>query len=94
MVDLKRYWIEFEDNKDISDFLLQRGYGVTAFNYSDAINILRDNVFKQSEMPAVSKFIETVDIRNLDQVHVIPNMASSNFRGIWFPLGYQIHQPQ
>ena len=89
MHDLKRYWIIFEENENLSSFLLQRCYGVTAFDYSDAINILNDIVFKQTETPVVENYTENIDIRNLDQGHVILNMAPPNYRGIWFPLGYQ-----
>ena len=88
MNSLKRYWIEFKENQNLSGYLLQRCYGVTAFDYSDAIDILKDLVFKNTELPIVSNYTENIDIRNLDQGHVIPNMAPPNYRGIWFPLGF------
>ena len=29
--------------------------------------------------------VEDIDIRELDQNHVVPNMAPVNLRGVWFP---------
>jgi hypothetical protein len=70
-------------------FGLQLGCGITAFNYIDALNILSETIFKDKKMPGIKKCIENIDIRNLDQNHVIPNMWAPNIRGIWYPLGYQ-----
>ena len=39
-------------------------------------------------MPIIKRMIENVDIRELDQGHVVPNMKPPNWRGVWFPLGY------
>jgi hypothetical protein len=35
------------------------------------------------EMPEIKKYIEDIDIGNLDQEHIIPNMAPPIYRGIW-----------
>jgi len=31
------------------------------------------------------KVVEDVDVRTLDQGHVVPNMGAVNFPGVWFP---------
>jgi hypothetical protein len=33
-----------------------------------------------------TKVIEDIDIRLLDQGHVIPNMGVVTFKGIWYPI--------
>jgi hypothetical protein len=83
---LTRYWFEFES----ADFQVWSwGCGVTAYNYSDALSIMKERIFKTVEMPPIKKYTENIDINLLDQGHVIPNMYAPNFRGIWFPLGLQ-----
>lgn len=86
---MKRFWFEFElDNFDLSNypFTLGLGCGVTAFNYDDAISILKKRVFISTPIPDIKKFIENVNVNDLDQGHVIPNMRSPHERGIWFPM--------
>lgn len=39
-------------------------------------------------MPEVIECIEDVNVNDLDQSHVLPNMGNIVERGIWFPLGY------
>jgi hypothetical protein len=39
-------------------------------------------------MPLIKACIENINIQNLDQGHVIPNMWVPNFRGVWYPLGF------
>ena len=60
-----------------------RGIGVTAFSREDA-------EFLISELPSsidkeILDVVENIDIRTLDQGHVIPNMRPPNWRGVWFP---------
>jgi len=50
-------------------------------------------VFKGPLPFPVASSIEDVDIRTLDQGHVIPNMLPPSWRGIWFPLGYSSSLP-
>ena len=89
MIQLIRYWFEFENTDNVRSYGIQIGCGVTAFNYSDALNILTTKMFKDGLMPEITNCIENVDIRTLDKGHVIPNiMWSPSERGIWFPLGY------
>jgi len=86
---LTRFWFEFEI-EDISKLPGGVGYGcgVSAFDYDDAINILQEKVFKNVEIPKIIRFIENVNINELDQTHVVVNMNPPIYRGVWFPLGY------
>lgn len=87
-IQLVRYWFEFKNKRNVISKGVQIGCGVTAFNYTDAILLIREEIFMNNTMPAITNCIENVDIRTLDQGHVIPNMSSPSQRGIWFPLGY------
>ena len=85
----KRFWFEFEI--DIAFNLppgIGIGCGITAFNFDDALRIMDENIFVEIKRPPFKKIIEDVDIRQLDQGHVIPNMKPPIYRGIWFPMGY------
>ncbi len=88
MRQLIRYWFEFERTKDVISFGVQIGCGVTALSYPDALQILTNKIFKDTALPEITNCIENVDIRILDQGHVIPNMWSPHERGIWYPLAY------
>lgn len=71
---LIRYWFKLEDHL---------GVGVTAYSLDDALSLLsRANfVFHLSE----TNVIENVDLSQLDQNHVLPNIGAPNVRGIWYP---------
>ena len=83
-----RYWFEFKESDSIYSLGVQLGCGVTAFNYEDAVKILEETIFIRQKLPAIKNYIENIDIRNLDQGHVIPNMWTPNFRGVWYPIGF------
>jgi hypothetical protein len=59
------------------------GIGVTAYSLEDARNLIDADDYLRIQK--VSEVIENVDVRTLDQGHVIPNMGPPNLRGIWFP---------
>lgn len=85
----KRFWFEFE----IESILkvpggIVIGCGITAIDYDDAIALMNRKIFYSIPMPPIKRVIENVDIRDLDQSHVIPNMKAPVGRGIWYPLGY------
>jgi hypothetical protein len=61
---------------------------VTAIDLDDAIKIMNQNIFSEIKRPIIKRIVEDVDIRTLDEGHVIPNMKPPNYRGIWFPIGY------
>jgi hypothetical protein len=69
--------------------IINRGCGVTAYDRADALNILQATVFAETSMPEIVEVIEDVDVRTLDQGHVIPKMGVVVERGVWFPRGYQ-----
>ena len=77
---LTRFWFEFE-GKGL-------GYGVTAYNREDALAILRRDVFG-CELPPLRSEAADVDVSQLDEGHVLPNIWPPNWRGVWFPRGYQ-----
>jgi len=85
MKTLKRYWFTFP--RSSGPTALNVGCGVTAYNYNDAVSLLRERVFGGNE-PDVVDFKENVDVSKLDKSHVVPNMGPVIARGIWFPLGY------
>ena len=85
-----RYWFKFEiDTAFGFPPGIGIGCGVTAYDYSDALKLLDEKIFNTIARPPFAKIVENVDIRTLDQGHVIPNMNPPNYRGVWFPLGYE-----
>jgi hypothetical protein len=82
--NLHRYWIKLDPSGLSSDL----GYGVTAFTESDALDILRRVAFNSEVLPPVLEVIADVDVRTLDPGHVLPNLNPPNWRGIWFPKGF------
>jgi len=86
---MKRYWFKFA-GKHYSElpFGIIMGCGVTAINYEDAINIIREKVFQGGELPQIITLIEDIDISLLEENHVRLNIGNIFPRGIWFPLGY------
>jgi hypothetical protein len=71
---LTRFWFDLED---------KRGIGVTAYSREDAEYLINNEEGWVGRK--VVSVIENVDIRTLDQEHIIPNMGAPNFRGIWYP---------
>ena len=75
---LHRYWFDTKGKGHL-------GFGVTAYSLEDATTLV-DDVAKRLGLSAeVIKIVEDVDVRDLDQNHVVPNMGPPNFRGVWFP---------
>ena len=73
---LRRYWFKTKE---------RFGFGVTAYSLDDAKH-LGDNAAGSLGMDCeVLEIIEDVDVRTLDQNHVVANMGAVNFRGVWFP---------
>jgi len=83
---MKRFWIRFKSIPQYSS--LRLGCGVTAYDYDDAVSILRDTVFRNKELPLVDTVVEDIDVSTLDQKHVVPNMEPVIWRGVWFPKGF------
>ena len=72
---LHRYWFEVTGTW---------GYGVTAYSEQDARDLISE-VEGDDWDRNLFRVVADVDVRNLDQGHVIPNMGPPNFRGVWFP---------
>jgi hypothetical protein len=96
MASLKRFWFEFDfidniNNKNLPGGCVM-GCGVTAFNYDDALDILKEKVFKKNPPATIKKVIEDIDISTLEKGHVFPNLSPKsppNIRGVWFPQGFE-----
>jgi hypothetical protein len=88
MALLRRFWFEFERTtpQDLRPEVTM-GCGVSAYDYDDAVQLLRDRVFK-GQVPSVANVQADVDVSTLDEGHVRPNMGNPTERGIWFPLGF------
>ncbi len=85
---LHRYWFSLGNTPKCNP--LGFGCGITAFTHQDAVEILHSKVFAKLEgqAPTIDYVIEDLDVGDLDQGHVIPNMGMVLVRGVWFPLGY------
>ena len=73
---LHRYWFETTDHL---------GFGVTAYSIEDAKALVNDAAQYIGRSAETVKIFEDVDVKDLDQKHVVPNMGPPNFRGVWFP---------
>jgi hypothetical protein len=73
---LRRYWFKTKE---------RFGFGVTAYSLEDARHLVADVAQTLGMNYEVLDIIEDVDVRTLDQNHVVPNMGAPNFRGVWFP---------
>jgi len=82
---LKRYWFVIYPQFRYS----QGNFGVTAYSITEARQLLKETLAKLHwpipENLDNAEVIENIDIRLLDQGHVIPNMGVVTFRGVWFP---------
>lgn len=86
---LRRFWIEFSIDVDTPlPAGVGLGCGVSAYDYDDALRIIRSRVFEDRSLPKIWRNIEDVDVSELDASHVRPNMGDVLRRGVWFPLGY------
>lgn len=61
------------------------GIGVTAYSRSEAESLAREVAGRLGRSFEPESVLEDVDVRDLDQNHVVPNMGPVNFRGVWFP---------
>ena len=84
---LKRYWfIVFPEDR-----FGPRNFGVTAYSKTVAKEILVDSMTKLGLQDRIqtlkydTEVIENIDVRLLDQGHVIPNMGVVTSEGVWFP---------
>src|SRR6266511_1352585 len=73
---LHRYWFKTREHL---------GFGVTAYSVEDARELIGAASRRVGWRLEVIEIIEDVDIRDLDQNRVVPNMGPPNFRDVWFP---------
>lgn len=62
------------------------GIGITAYSRKDAEEILNGAIKRHNLGLEIVEVLEDINIQDLDQGGVIPNMNPPNFRGIWFPM--------
>ena len=74
---LHRYWFQTTEHP---------GYGVTAYSEDDARNLIAEIVGAAALDEGLVQIVVDVDVRTLDQDHVIPNMGPPNLRGVWYPM--------
>lgn len=86
---LKRYWFEFDFPKPR---LAHDGYipsdgccGITAFDYQDALKIMRRFLLRENETPIFSRVIENVDVSALENENAPRNLGVPVWRGVWYP---------
>ena len=73
---LRRFWFPIPGHS---------GIGVTANSRADAEALAAEAAAQMRWPFVVAGVIEDVDVRDLDQKHVVPNMGVVSWRGIWFP---------
>lgn len=89
---MKRYWfILYPD-----DPYCAGNIGVTANSKAEAINLAIESLGKMrlsnyiENLNEHTECIENIDVRLLDQNHVIPNMGVVVWKGVWWPnLSFQ-----
>jgi hypothetical protein len=62
--------------------------GVTAFDYEDAIRIIRTESFDSKTLPAIAACTEDVDVSKIAMLATLP-YSPPVWRGIWFPPAWQ-----
>jgi hypothetical protein len=84
---LKRYWFII----DREDPFGSRNVGVSANSKTDAFTLILESFTNFNTLERIAnlddstEIIEDIDIRKLDQNHVIPNMGVISWRGVWWP---------
>jgi hypothetical protein len=86
---LKRYWFEFDFPKprlSHDAYIPACGCcGITAFDYNDALIIMRRFMLLENEKPIFSRVIENIDVSTIEDMHIIPNLGVPVWRGVWYP---------
>jgi hypothetical protein len=82
---LHRYWFRWDGDPHDLPAGATLGYGVSAVDRADAETLLSAALLSGGALPDGSEVIEDVDVRTLDQGHVLPNMGDPSVRGVWYP---------
>ena len=61
------------------------GIGVTAYSRPEAESLARAAAAQLGRSFEPASVTEDVDVRDLDQNHVVPNMGVVSNYGVWFP---------
>ena len=85
-----RFWFEFDlsgENLRRFPYFPAYGIGITAYDYHDALRLLRKWVIRGDEMPPIIDVIEDVDISRLEQEFGPRNLrlGCPVWRGVWHP---------
>jgi len=75
---LRRYWFPIPGHL---------GIGVTAYSRAEAVELATKAAVRLTWRVDPETVVENVDVRDLDQGHVVPNMGVVTWRGVWFPKG-------
>ena len=83
---LVRYWFEF-DKESTTEVPMELGLGcgVTAYDYNDAVSLIREIMLDNTPLPKIKRVVANVDIRTLEINHVQRGMGICVWRGIWWP---------
>lgn len=79
LAHLHRFCVRFDD----APLSLRLGMGITGVDRGDAESLLAASTLLAGQPLPVIR--EVVDVRDLDQSHVVPNMGDPSIRGVWFP---------
>lgn len=84
---LKRYWLVANPENRFGP----KNLGVTAFSVLQAKSLIIEELRRlgwqqiPDEQINEAEIIENIDIQELDQLHVIPNIGIVTRQGVWFP---------
>lgn len=87
---LKRYWFEFDfSSGDVSEYghLPPYGCGITAYDYDDALLILRSFIIQDRNVPKLKQVVENIDISTLkkESINIELGLGVPVWRGVWYP---------
>jgi hypothetical protein len=86
MAMLRRYWFEFDLSQSPAPAAdSEDGCGVTAYDYDDVLDLMKEGVFGESGLPPIRNVVEDIDISALDETRVRSRIGMPVFRGVWFP---------
>ena len=74
--NLRRFWFPVPGHL---------GIGVTAYSRTEAEALARTAANQVGWPFDAGVVVEDIDVRDLDQNHVVPNMGPVNFHGVWYP---------
>jgi hypothetical protein len=80
---LRPYWIKtFGPHHGLVSPI---GVGITAQSVEDAVSLFHAAFGNEHEIQSIEAIM---DMRQIDQGHVAPNMGNALVRGVWYPRGF------